>query len=141
LFHINPDFKNIPIEKKKFYDFFPYDLIIRVNTKKKFFTGVNFHNMPPHARKLLFAKFRIAYKSKFDKEFVNLMPMNYRILLKFLKKIGITVRNYRYERVRHLREIPEESIGDMNNFYANFFYKTTSQWVFNKYLKYRPKGV
>lgn len=138
LFHKNPEFKNIPIDKKKFYSFQPCDMVLFNNPKKKYFVCINFNQMSVRARQLLLTKIKSQYPSRFDEGRILIPGMNYRKLLRFLKKAKIAIRRYRYDRVLMMRYIPAEKLDDVILFTANFYYKTNYNWVANKYLKYVP---
>jgi hypothetical protein len=138
-FHKNPDFKKIKMKDKKFYSFQPMDLILYVNSSKKYFVGINLNQMSVQSRKLLLTKIKKDYPTKFDDKKIRLPGINFRKLFRYLRKIGIIIRKYLFERTHSLRFIPGDKIDTLMNFTSNFYYKTTYQWVAQRYLNYRPK--
>lgn len=137
LFHLNPTYKKYP-ELKKYLDFQPLDLIIYTNPSKKIFVGINWHALPLRVRDILLANLVRAYPNALNMERTRMPGLNYKKLLRYLKKIGIAVRKYRYERVRMLRFIPGDKLKESLDFYANFYYKSTYEAVANRYRAYKP---
>lgn len=136
-FHTNPYYIDHP-EKKKYLDFQPFDLVIAVRPKKGTFMCVNFHHLPVITRQIFLAKLKKDYDSSFDRPKALIPGINYKKLFKYLKKIGVAVRNYRFERVMALREVPSNMIDETMRFYANFYYKSTYKAIVNRYLEYKP---
>ncbi len=139
-FHLNPLYKKHP-EKKKYLDFFPIDLIIYNNPTKKYFVALNWHALPVLTRQILMARLKKEFDNAFndDKPLVRIPGLNYKKLLRFLKKIGVGIRRYRYERIRKLAIIPPDKLDEAMKFFANTWYKTNIVGIRNQYLKYRPK--
>lgn len=136
-FHTNPLYIKHP-EKKKYLDFQPFDLVIAVRPKKSIFMCVNFHHLPVITRQIFLAKLKKDYESNFERPKTVISGINYKKLFKYLKKIGVAVRTYRFERVMSLREVPSDMIDETMKYYANFYYKTTYKGMVNKYVNYRP---
>lgn len=138
-FHLNPDFRDMKIENKRYFSFQPMDLVLYVSHKKKYFVGINWNQMTVLARKLLLTKIKKDYPNSFEEGRIKVLGLNLRKLIRYLRKSKILIRKYLFSRVRVLRFIPAEKIDSLMNFYANFYYKTTYNWVANRYRNYRPK--
>ena len=151
-FHTNPDYVDTVYkigknkgkvrknsEKKKYLDFQPFDLVIAVRPSKETFMCINFHALPVKTRQILMAKIKKNYEKTFEKPKILIPGVNYRKMLRFLKKIGVAVRQYRFERVMSLREVPKDEIDNLMKYYANFYYKTNYNAIVTKYNAYRPK--
>lgn len=138
LFHLNPDYKEHP-ERKKYLDFFPMDLVLWVNYDKKLFLSVNFHAFPVATRQILMARLRRVYESTIDRPRSRIPGINYRKMLRFLKKLGVAIRKYHFSRVRNYAEIPGELLDESMKFYANTFYKTNYLGVVSRYNNFKPK--
>lgn len=138
-FHVNPYYKEHP-EDKKYLDFQPCDLCFANRPAKEIFYCINVHNMPVKSRILLLNKIKKDYEQAFDHRRAFIPGLNYKKLFRYLKKIGVAVRCYRYDRVVIMREIPAEQIDETFRYYANFYYQTNYSAIVNKYNVYRPKG-
>lgn len=136
-FHTNPFYQKHP-EKKKYLDFQPFDLCIAVRAKNKTFLCINFHALPVKTRQILMAKLRKDYSKNFEKPKVLIPGINYKKLFRYLRRIGVAVRAYRFERVMLLREVPEEKIEDTVKFYANFYYNSNYNAIVKRYNEYKP---
>lgn len=137
-FHLNPLYKKYP-KLKKYLDFQPYDLCIATRPSKGLFTCINFHALPVKTRQIFMARLRKDYEDRFEQSRTFIPGVNYLKLYRYLKKLGITVRNYRYDRVALLRQVPTEKIPDLQRFYANFYYGTNYRGIVSRYEKYVPK--
>lgn len=142
LFHLNPLYKKYP-QKKKYLDFFPIDLVIYDNPKKKYFAALNWHALPVPTRQILKARLEKQFQSAFNenKPMIRIPGINYKKLLRFLRKVGVGIRRYRYERVRKLAIIPPNMIDEVLKFKALTWYGSNYQGIKSQYDKYRPKAV
>lgn len=140
LFHLNPLYKKYP-EKKKYLDFFPIDLVIYNSTKKHYFVALNWHALPIPTRQILMARLKKSFESSFNEDAprVFIPGLNYKKLLRFLKKIGVGIRRYSYERVRKLAIIPPHKLDEMIKFRALTWYQTNYEGIKNQYVNYKPK--
>jgi hypothetical protein len=139
-FHTNPYYIDHP-EKKKYLDFQPFDLVIAVRPQKGTFMCVNFHHLPVITRQIFLAKLKKDYTANFeneDRRRTVIPGINYKKLFKYLKKIGVAVRCYRFERVMSLREVPVDMIDETMKFYANFYYKSNYKAIVTRYVDYTP---
>lgn len=136
-FHLNPLYKKHP-ELKKYLDFLPFDLCIAVQPKKKLFMCVNFHALPVKTRQIFIARLKKTYEINFEKEKVLIPGINYRKLFRYLRKIGVAIRQYRMDRVALMREVPGDKIDLTMKYYANFYYRTNIQGITSRYNNYVP---
>jgi hypothetical protein len=137
-FHLNPLYKDRP-DLKKYLDFFPLDLCIAVQPAKKTFLCINFHALPLRVRSILLNKLKQIYPAKFDQERVRIPGINYKKLFRLLKKIGISVRRYIFERVRKMTYIPGDQLDLALKYYTNTWYKTNITGITNRYNNFKPK--
>lgn len=138
LFTLNPDYKKHP-EKKKGLDFFPIDLILATQPSKKLMLCVSLHNFPVATRQILIARIRKEYPNPFtDKPRIRIPGMNYFKMLRYLKKMKIAIRKYRYERIKDFRVIPTEHLDTLLKFYPNTFYGTNYNAKVRDYNRYIP---
>ena len=99
------------------------------------------NQIPVQARVYLISLIRKQYPTQMDEGRVLIPGMNYKKLLRWLRKSKIAIRTYRYDRVRTLRYVPAENISDLIKFTSNFYYKTNYNWVANKYRSYNPNKI
>ncbi len=136
MFTENPKFKDLPKDKKKFYDFAPVNICLSVNPEEGTFTCLNWHFLTVEARKLLLGKFLKVYPKLEDKPRAKIPSMNYEALKSFLKKAArLGVRKYRFERVIDLRVVPGDKVEELMNFIANFYYASSYNQAANRYRK------
>src|SRR5882757_8033892 len=138
LFFLNLFKKKYP-EKKKDLDFFPIDLIIYNSPTKKSFVCLNWHALPVPTRQILLARLRKQFEASFreDKQSTFIPGMNYKKLLRYLKKIGVGIRRYTYSRVRKLAIIAPNQLDEIMKFRSLTWYKTNYAGIVSKYNNYR----
>lgn len=138
MFHLAEDFKDKDLKDKKFYSFQPMDLCIANRPSKNLFTCINLNQIPVKARQYLLNILKKIYPSQFDEGRILIRGVNYKKLIRWLRKSKIAIRSYRYERVKVLRYVPAENIDEWIHFTSNFYYRTNYNWVANRYRSYNP---
>lgn len=137
-FHLNPLYKDRP-DLKKYLDFFPLDLCIAVQPKKKSFMCINFHALPLKAREFLLKILKRTYPSQMENDRIRIPGLSYKKLFRMLKKIGVSVRKYIFQRVRQLRYVPGDQLEIALKFFAQTWYASNYRGIQSRYNKYRPK--
>jgi hypothetical protein len=138
-FHTNPDFQKVKPELKKTYDFFPCDLCISISPKSKSMMCINFHRLPVKTRQIFIARLKKAFgEHKFEKDPIKLPGVNYKKLCRYLLKLGVTIRRYRFSRIKDLREINPDAMEDIMKFYSNTYYRSNIKGIQALYNNYRP---
>lgn len=138
-FYLNSLYKLHP-EKKKYLDFFPCDLVLAVQPQKHTMICVNFHALPVITRQILIARLKKDYPNPFDdKPRIRIPGMSYRKILKYLKRIGVSIRKYRFERIKDLRVISSDQIDTILKFYPQTYYQSTYNKIVSNYNNFKPK--
>lgn len=135
----NPNFKKIPLKRKFFYSFQPINLCIAVRPKKKLVTMVNLNQIPVTIRRQIISKLKKLEPTSFDEKKKKLKFKQLMMLFRLFKKLKISLRHYRLDRISKFRIVPPDEIDGLIEFTANFYYKSNYQTVVNRYKQYKPK--
>jgi len=130
-----------PIEELKFYDYMPLSFVFTIINGKdrRYFQGLNFHHMPVKARQWWLAKVKTMARTYFDRGGFRRIPgLDYAALSKIMRKGKFGVRNYRFESVRNLREVPLNDLDEVLKFYAKTYYAVTIGQIQVRYNSFRP---
>ncbi len=140
LFTKAPNFESAEFDVVKFYDFYPATFVFDVNRETKTFHGLNFHHMPVKARKLWLTRVQKIVPKPFETSGVTrIRNLTFPKLKVLFKKSMFGVRQYRMDRVRQLRIVPNQDWEELFEFFAKTYFGVTLAQVEAKYRSFRPR--
>ena len=140
MFNKDPKFQKADYDKVKFYDFCPLTFVFDINSDTDTFFGLNFHHLPIKARRLWLTRVMKISKIQFRKPGANRIPfLMYHQLKSMFRKSTFGVRQYKWDRIKDMRIIPNERWEEVIEYYSRTYYGVTLRAVQNKYRMFIPK--
>jgi hypothetical protein len=137
--------KGVPQEKLRFYDWWPLTFVFQVDFKERRFYGLNFHHLPVRTRLIWLARIKRLYAAKFPTDEIKRnfltpkrIPMTYKRLVLILIKSKYGIRQYRMDRVRKLRIVPNTQWEQAMRYFSKTYYRVTYEQKVNDYNRYNP---
>jgi len=137
--------KGVPLDRLRFYDWWPLTFVFQVDYKERRFYGLNFHHLPVRTRLIWLARIKRLYQAKFptDETKRNFLtpkriPMTYKRLVLILIKSKYGVRQYRMDRVRKLRIVPNTQWEQAMRYFPKTYYQVSYDQKVNAYNKFNP---
>lgn len=138
LYEFNTDYK---FDIVKYFDHLPLTFVLDVNLTKKLFGGINIHHMSVEARILWYKRIKAITKIikwiNIGRKVTRLQILNYRKMLNVFRGARRIYRQYRFDRVQWLRQVPLDEYDNIIRFYGNTYYGTTYGQVSRKYHSIR----
>lgn len=140
LFNKAPNFDKQDPNKIKFYDFYPITFVFDIDFDNDTLFGLNFHHLPVKSRMMWLDRTKKISEIQFAKPGVNRIPaLRYPQLKAMFRKSVFGIRQYKMERFRDLRIIPNEKWEEVFDFYSRTYYGVTLRAVANKYRTFIPR--
>lgn len=129
--------KSRDFSELKFYDVYP--LVFVYKQRGQNFMALNFHHIPPKAREIWLsrARFLSGYLLENDRRVTNLTNFN-QLYNMFKKASTASVRQYKKERVRHLRRVEAENLDEIMKFISNTYFGISVPAMISRYKLILP---
>lgn len=119
-------------ETLKYFDFFPLTILFNENGKGNVW-GLNFHHLPLLTRSWLLSRLKSGQPHNFKNKNNFSLNISYLTLKSILRKSPLAVRQYRIDRMRDIRKIPNVELQELVKYSPPTFHAVDFPAVVRKY--------